>query len=362
VKTDATDKYPLEERNTNESTAVSWFHNSSDGWSFSIRDDTGTTYSAVSDATPENKWTHVCLKYDGKVLTGYINGESVASQDVNGAIYAANRVTIGSAGAFGYVPGSISDVRIYNRALSPQEIQTLYEWGSGDYTDRKYHDGSDPGALSRWKFDGNVQDAWGSYDGDDNTDLAYASNAIRNQAKKFDGSGDYVLVNSGNDFSQDFSSSGITVSAWVRTSSTGSRKTIWAGNDSDAWWDTRVNENEKLEMWYGSSNSNPNIVSSTSLEKNKWYHAAFSVRPSDYRIRLYLNGVQDGSGGNGNDPNYKQFSTNSIGERENDEWMDGVIDDLRIYTRSLEPYEVFQLYQWGTKGRDMRKLTINQRG
>jgi hypothetical protein len=52
------------------------------------------------------------------------------------------------------------------------------------------------------------------------------------------------------------------------------------------------------------------------------------------------------------------FGTHPTAERH----YKGLIDDVRIYNRALSPNEVFQLYQWGTKGRDMRKLTVNARG
>jgi hypothetical protein len=53
-------------------------------------------------------------------------------------------------------------------------------------------------------------------------------------------------------------------------------------------------------------------------------------------------------------------AVNIDGDRIN--LFEGKLDDPRLYSRPLKSHEVFQLYQWGTRGRDMRKLTVNARG
>lgn len=105
-------------------------------------------YSVTSGSTVSlDTWTHVVFRYskaDGKISL-YINGaldkEESADGDVN---VTTTKLYFGC-----YAPGNlhfsglIDEVCIYNRALSENEIQTLYN--GGEVTD---------GLVGEWKFDG----------------------------------------------------------------------------------------------------------------------------------------------------------------------------------------------------------------
>lgn len=73
------------------------------------------------------QWHHVLAEFDGTTRSIYVDGSSVAS-DSPGSIHnmSANNVTIGVTNSNEFFSGSIDDVRVYNRALSATEIQTLY--------------------------------------------------------------------------------------------------------------------------------------------------------------------------------------------------------------------------------------------
>jgi hypothetical protein len=85
----------------------------------------------ISNNAVTSEWTHVCASYDGDRLRLYI--DSIPQDDVddaNGTIDTDNPgvLTIGTHPTpSSYLNGSIDDVRIYNRALSGQEIQQLYQ-------------------------------------------------------------------------------------------------------------------------------------------------------------------------------------------------------------------------------------------
>lgn len=87
-----------------------------------------TAVNAVS-VIPLNQWRHIVATYDGSTGKIYINGSLNNSQTWTGAIssYALN-CFIGSnkAVAGRYFQGSLDDVRIYNRALSSSEVQSLF--------------------------------------------------------------------------------------------------------------------------------------------------------------------------------------------------------------------------------------------
>jgi hypothetical protein len=86
----------------------------------------GIDHSAVGpDVLPLSTWSHLAATYDGTVLLLYVNGVQVASRSVGGSIStSADPLRIGGNAIWGeYFDGLIDEVRIYNRALTPAEIQ-----------------------------------------------------------------------------------------------------------------------------------------------------------------------------------------------------------------------------------------------
>ncbi|MEI6532231.1 MAG: DUF2341 domain-containing protein [Candidatus Roizmanbacteria bacterium] len=88
-----------------------------------------TSTVALSNST----WTHVMCIYNGTTLETYINGNKIASVARTNVVTSssATGLNIGrdSAGT-GYFAGLIDDVRIYNYALTPQQIQMGMNEGS----------------------------------------------------------------------------------------------------------------------------------------------------------------------------------------------------------------------------------------
>ena len=75
----------------------------------------------------EGKWYHVVGTYDGSEMRLYVNGELKDTKSVSGSIITNDApVSIGRLPAYDYWNGTIDEVRIYNRALSAEEISDLY--------------------------------------------------------------------------------------------------------------------------------------------------------------------------------------------------------------------------------------------
>jgi chitodextrinase len=76
-------------------------------------------------ALPANTWTHVAMTYNGATIRFYVNGVEVASGPKTGSIAtSANPLEIGGDGIWGqYFQGLIDEVRVYNVALTAQQIQ-----------------------------------------------------------------------------------------------------------------------------------------------------------------------------------------------------------------------------------------------
>jgi hypothetical protein len=93
----------------------------------------GTSVRATSPFTPVlNTWYHLAGVYDagqGQIRL-YVNGVLVATRSVGPAWSAGGPTTIGRAkwggAAVDFWPGLIDEVRLYNRALSDQEVSSIY--------------------------------------------------------------------------------------------------------------------------------------------------------------------------------------------------------------------------------------------
>ncbi|MFA5961219.1 MAG: DUF2341 domain-containing protein [Parcubacteria group bacterium] len=92
---------------------------------------------------PDGVWTNVALTYDGATIKFYANGSPVGTPTIYAGGIGANDypLRIGAHSSNGAYPfnGSIDETRIYNRALSADEVERLYQWA--------------PGPVGHWKMD-----------------------------------------------------------------------------------------------------------------------------------------------------------------------------------------------------------------
>jgi len=72
-----------------------------------------------------NTWTHLAATYDGAIMRMYVNGVQVASGARSGPLAPSTHpLQIGGDSIYGqYFAGLIDDVRVYNVALTPAQIQ-----------------------------------------------------------------------------------------------------------------------------------------------------------------------------------------------------------------------------------------------
>jgi chitodextrinase len=85
-----------------------------------------TAFVGGPTAIPVNAWTHVALTYDLATVRLYVSGTQAATRAATGAIQTnTNPLWIGGNTPYGeYFQGLIDEARVYNRALTPAEIQT----------------------------------------------------------------------------------------------------------------------------------------------------------------------------------------------------------------------------------------------
>jgi hypothetical protein len=80
--------------------------------------------TAVYEAEIGDDWNHIMIVYDNKQPTIYLNGQAVLTGLSSPRAVVNAPIQLGGM-AYGYFEGSMDEVRIYNRVLSPDEIQVL---------------------------------------------------------------------------------------------------------------------------------------------------------------------------------------------------------------------------------------------
>ena len=70
-------------------------------------------------------WDHIAATFDGNTRALWLNGHLLVSDTPFGHNVAANNFAVGKTVGNEYFSGQLDDVRIYNRALSLGEIQSL---------------------------------------------------------------------------------------------------------------------------------------------------------------------------------------------------------------------------------------------
>ncbi len=95
----------------------------------------GTASRSKTNYT-NNDWHHILFSYNGLELQVYFNGEALDSVAITGSLIMNNHpLNIGrnTSPQGEFMNGLIDDVRIYSRALSAQEVQTLYAQTKDNY-------------------------------------------------------------------------------------------------------------------------------------------------------------------------------------------------------------------------------------
>jgi sialidase-1 len=169
-----------------------------------------------------------------------------------------------------------------------------------------------------------------------------------NNGLTFDGTNDNVDV--GNKPSLQFGKGDFTASAWVKTDTvTGNRFIFWYGDVGTAvpsWW-VRMDAGKIAFQLDGTSAPTGNYVATDTvvLSVGTWTHIA--VTREDLIIRIYVNGVEAKGVYTSNVPDVTSASNGlSIGKDKNGttRYWDGMIDEVRVYDRSLSSKEIQGLY------------------
>ena len=292
-------------------------------------------FSTTSQVTDSNRWYHVVATYDvadesfAVYVNGVIESEGFSPRDL--LDQAAGTLTFGTrTGSTEYWAGAMRDFRVYNRKISLEEI--------GDLS----------GMIAHWQFN----ETTGSTAADSGVlgnNATYVSSpdltvngpypTANSTAVDLDGTSESItagqsLLNNLSEF---------TMMGWIRPDNTtpdksffGQHGIIELGIDSNS---------NQIDLWTSSGGS---ISGTVQLPFGKWSH--ITATGSGTQLKLYVNGREIASGGS----TTSSYGTNNnafkIGEGVlgfSGGYLQGRVDDVRVYGRSMCPDEVNATYKGG---------------
>ena len=293
----------------------------------------------------DNKWHLAVVVGDATSIRAYLDGnstaeitQSVSSNDMTGTFSIGK---VGNGDSSYLFNGLIDDVRIYSRALSASEIQSLYK--SGEKTENVNQNSKlTNGLVGLWSLNG--QDVSGStaYDrsgsGNNGTIVdAQVTGGKVGQALDFASTYKYVTANGPN------KNTGLSLGAWIFPRQyPAERSTIILGNQ---YYLSLYTDGSLQSYWYGTSPEGYHATSAGKIPLNQWSHVFATWDGS--KIKLYVNGVLETTvdvTGLGNNPAANSFR---IGAESSGRQFYGKIDEARVYNRAISADEVKQLYNLG---------------
>ncbi|MCX7089494.1 MAG: LamG domain-containing protein, partial [Methylococcales bacterium] len=109
-------------------------------------------------STKVNDWNHLVFVKQGGIVTGYLNGKAISSMKSSFSDYRKTNqpLFIGAVNGWNrYFNGLIDEARIYNRALSADEVQALYSGSTTtpleEFTNTDQNYGALEGDISEYK-------------------------------------------------------------------------------------------------------------------------------------------------------------------------------------------------------------------
>lgn len=324
-----------------------------------------TVTSICTSATPLiGEWHNLVVLQNSTNTSFYIDGSLVGSTN---KIYCdGSYLSIGTYNrrAQSSFNGTLDEIRIYNRSLSATEVANLYNGTKSNYisikttpelgllNDTPLPEISDnTGLVGWWKLDdyvnGNTTDSSGQGNNGSVIGATYTSSARWDGGYSFDGVNDYVLLpdNIGNINLN--GSSSFSLSAWVkdgaRTTTDNTLLSLFATHSITL--DTKEYNDPTFRSAFKVRNSTDNseVALFGNPLPNKWVFLT-----AVYDISSGMSIYEDGTLVNSNSwvgAIKPATENNLIGSRLiNAGFINGTIDEVRIYNRSLSAEEIKELY------------------
>ncbi len=301
--------------------------------------------SLWSEPIAPRTWTHVTALLEDSKMRLFINNiENSSEASFSGNILntEVEKLTLGkvSYGLDEYLNGFLDDVRIYNRALSTTEITALYNNQSVDPTGLIIYNNFD---------DQNPIQATDLSNNNNHGIISGASYFSKNHsALSFDGTDDYVELSTSNLANIDHA---LTFSAWIYHNDNGLKNQILNKHN---WDDSKgyllaltATSQIEFRLNNGSCDWENNECSlwSEPIAPRTWTHVTALLE--DSKMRLFINNIENSSeasfSGNILNTEVEKLTLGKVSYGL-DEYLNGFLDDVRIYNRALSTTEITALY------------------
>ena len=303
-----------------------------------------TTQIKSTSTIATGQWYHLVVTYDGANIKLYFNGSFESSTSLTGNIDytdGSRTTNIGSLYSVGAnkfeFTGQITEACIFNYALSPSQVTTLY----GNSTNGVGNPMALPSAPIAYYPLG---ESAGGFVGGSGTWLT-ENNAIGDYVFDFDAGNDRVSI-------PEFTFSGeFTLSMWINPSTIGSITYIigrWNGNyDNDIKLFTSNNTPVITFRIGGTAMTFYGYQTSSTIPLNKWSNLSI-IRNSSNGINCYLNGVQFGNTTGSSTNTLTLDSIGKITDNATSSGWDGLLSNIQFFNTSLSLTEVETLYNYGS--------------
>lgn len=307
--------------------------------------------NGAANVLTNNQWYHIVAVANAGVVTFYVNGTPYAATGnvtdspltYGGPAVIGNDSTNGSP-----FTGSIDEVRVYSRPLSPAEVMQLYRVTAPG--------GLDYGLVGNWTFNGTDLSGTKAYDrsGAGNTGTLTNGPSVTpgkvGQALSFDGVDDYVTA--GDPSALEFGTGDFSISFWMKTTSTALEALVtkrWSADCSAGWAiNNRSADTLQITITDGTNCIDDTSVSMKGIQDGRWHYvvAAFD---RDAVVSVYMDGILSdqtssiatvGSVSNARNFDISRFSTGTY-------YFTGSLDEVRAYNRVLSASEIQSLYASG---------------
>ncbi|HNS19450.1 MAG TPA: LamG domain-containing protein [Sedimentisphaerales bacterium] len=292
-------------------------------------------------------WEYKADSYD-EVLVGFDRDSSSISSSVEGyePVY---RYTVRlPADSWYRQDGTYNVLWLSVQAVYASSKSIVYPWG---WTNHAYAtwDLQSLSPVGYWKLDESSGVTAADSSGNGNHGTLHGDPVWRTSggwfdgALDFDGRGDYIQVDRPAGFN--FAPDSFSVSAWIYPrETTGQYRAILEydrdsayGNRFGLWLDAdgRVHFRVGLNTWQ----------SQTALRAGQWYHVAGTFEADTKKMSIYVDGLLDAAATNKAGFVTPTQATLVIGARgaADDEYFNGLIDDVRVYASLLTSEEVLIL-------------------
>jgi len=292
------------------------------------------------------QWYNIVALYDGSDLKIYLDTVEIATQTQTGTLLTGTQTFKIGQKSGDYFNGKMSNVQIFNTALSSTEIETLYNYGSPIRTLANIPQSSN---LKAWyKLDAsevyNSSTTQWSIDNNQNPS-AYASSLNFNPSNS-----DYIQINNGSSLTNGFSE--LTVSIWANFSSLSTHMGLISKDlVNQRSFDFRFINSSGVNLLVstdGVNNSQTLYYPTSSITTGVWYNFIGTYDGS--KLSIYVNGslIDDTITLTGSLQN--TTSNLYVGTRGylTSNSFNGKLSNASIWNTALTSTQVTELYNNGT--------------